>query len=405
MIVSRRSGVGVGGPLAGFASGFVDGLVARGYRSGPAADQLRLMAEVSLWLAEQDLGAADLTVSAVEQFMADRRARVARGCGRCGRWVRCSITCVAWAPRRLRCRLCRSTPAEVLIERYSMYLLERRGVARSTVRNYVGVARVFLSWREATVGGLCLERLDAAAVSEFVLLESRRCSVGSAKCMVTRLRVLLRFLHLEGEIERDLTGAVPSVASWRLASLVKALDSRSLARLLRSCDRRTRVGRRDFAIITMLSRLGLRAGEVAALQLGDIDWRAGELLVRGKGRRQERLPLPADVGEALAGWLARGRPRCESVFVFTRVRAPQVGLSAGGVSQIVRRACRRARLPAGGAHRLRHTAATEMLRAGGSLTEVGQVLRHRGRDVTSIYAKVDRLALAAVVQPWPGAAA
>jgi integrase/recombinase XerD len=129
------------------------------------------------------------------------------------------------------------------------------------------------------------------------------------------------------------------------------------------------------------------------------------VLIRGKGSRQERLPLPADVGEALAGWLARGRPRCESVFVFTRLRAPHGGLSAGAVSQIVRRACQRAGLPTVGAHRLRHTAATEMLRAGGSLTEVGQVLRHRGRDVTSIYAKVDRLALAAVVMPWPGAAA
>ena len=247
--------------------------------------------------------------------------------------------------------------------------------------------------------------LDGTAVGEFVLRESRRCSVGSAKCLVTRLRALLRFLHVEGEIEGDLAGGVPSVASWRLASLVRALDARSVQRLLASCDRRTRVGRWDFVILTMLSRLGLRAGEVAALRLADVDWRAGEVLIRGKGSRQERLPLPTDVGEALAGWLARGRPRCESAFVFTRLRAPHGGLSAGAVSQIVRRAGRRAGLPIVGAHRLRHTAATEMLRAGGSLTEVGQVLRHRGRDVTSTDAKVDRLALAAVVQPWPGAAA
>jgi integrase/recombinase XerD len=214
-----------------------------------------------------------------------------------------------------------------------------------------------------------------------------------------------RSLHVEGEIDRDLAGVAPSVASWRLAGLVKALDSRAVARLLASCDRRTRVGRRDHAVLTLLSRLELRAGEVAALRLSDIDWRAGELLVRGKGSRQERLPLPADVGDALAGWLARGRPRCECVFVFTRVRAPHGGISATAVSQIVRRACQRAGLPLVGAHRLRHTAATEMLRAGGSLAEVGQVLRHRSRDVTSIYAKVDRLALAAVVAPWPGAVA
>jgi site-specific recombinase XerD len=391
--------------LAAFAPGFVEDLVARGYRPGPAADQLRLMGDVSRWLAERDLAADGLTVVAAERFAAERRAagrsrlRSARALSPLLLYLRglgVAPRVVAAAP---------STPAEVLIERYSGYLLKRRGLAASSVRNYVGVARTFLRDREHVRGELALIELDGAAVSEFVQRESRRSSVGSAQCMVTRLRALLRFLHVEGEIERELAGAVPSVASWRLASLVKALDARSVARLLSSCDRRTRVGRRDVAILTMLSRLGLRAGEVAALELGDVDWRAGEALIRGKGSRQERLPLPADVGEALAGWLARGRPRCESVFVFTRLRAPHGGLSAGAVSQIVRRACRRAGLPMIGAHRLRHTAATEMLRAGGSLTEVGQVLRHRGRDVTSIYAKVDRLALAAVVAPWPGAAA
>jgi len=403
--VGVASGVGVGGPLAAFASGFVEDLIARGYRPGTAADQLRLMADVSRWLGERGLGAGDLTVSVTEWFAAERRAA-----GR-ARFVspRALIPLLGYlrglgvAP--VPVPAVPATPSETLIERYSQYLLERRGLAPSTVRNYVGVARVFLADRERVRGGLALAELDGAAVSEFVLRESRRSSVGSAKCMVTRLRVVLRFLHVEGEVERDLAGAVPSVASWRLASLVKALDAGSVRRLLAGCDRRTRVGRRDFAVLTVLSRLGLRAGEVAALRLSDIDWRAGEVLIRGKGSRLERLPLPADVGEALAGWLARGRPRCESVFVFTRVRAPHGGLSAGAVSQIVRRACQRAGLPMVCAHRLRHTAATEMLRAGGSLTEVGQVLRHRGRDVTSIYAKVDRLALAAVVQPWPGVAA
>ena len=363
------------------------------------------MADVSERLAARGLGAGDLTEALVERLMFERRVS---GCLR------------LFSPRALSSLLeylrglgvaplsqppASVTVVEMVIERYASYLLEQRCLARSTVRNYVGVARVFLSWREATVGGLELGRLDAAVVSEFVLQEARRSCVGSAKCMVTRLRALLRFLHLEGEVEFALADAVPSVASWRLAGLVKALDSRSLARLLGSCDRRTRVGRRDFAMITLLSRLGLRAGEIAALELADIDWRSGELLVRGKGNRQERLPLPADVGEVLAGWLARGRPRCDAAFVFTRLRAPLRGLSPSAVSQVVRRACQRAGLPVVSAHRLRHTAATEMLRAGGSLTEVGQVLRHRGRDVTSIYAKVDRLALAAVVQPWPGAAA
>lgn len=403
--MSGRSGVRIVGPLAALAPGLGESLVRWGYRPGSVADQLRLMADVSRWLAERGVEAGDLTVAAAEQFSAERRsagrarlvsARALRPLLAYLREQGIALVPVASAP---------TTASEALLERYASYLRVRRGVSASNVRNYVWVARVFLSWRQRTVGKLELERLDAAAVSGFVLEETGRLSVGSAKCMVTRLRVLLRFLHLEGEIERDLAGAVPSVASWRLASLVKAVDARSLARLVGSCDRRTRVGRRDFAILTLLSRLGLRAGEVAALQLSDIDWRAGELLIRGKGSRQEHLPLPADVGETLAGWLARGRPRCESVFVFTRVRAPHGGLSSGAVSQIVRRASQRAGLPMVGAHRLRHTAATEMLRAGGSLTEVGQVLRHRSRDVTSIYAKVDRLALAAVVAPWPGGAA
>jgi integrase/recombinase XerD len=397
--------LGMAGPLVVFARGFSADLVRQGYRPGSAAAQLELVADASGWLAAHRMGAGDLTEALVEQLMAERRASgrsrllSSRAMSPLLEYLRGLGVVPAAKPAAP------VTAVEALVERYSAYLLARRGPAPSTVRNYVGVATVFLSWREVTTGGLCLETLDAVAVSEFVLGEARRSCVGSAKCMVTRLRALLRFLHVEGEIEYSLADAVPSVAGWRLASLVKALDARSVARLLASCDRRTRVGRRDFAIITLLSRLGLRAGEVAALRLSDVDWRAGELLVRGKGSRQERLPLPVDVGQTLAGWLARGRPRRESVFVFTRVRAPYGGLSAGAVSQIVRRACGRAGLPLVSAHRLRHTAATEMLRAGGSLTEVGQVLRHRGRDVTSIYAKVDRLALAAVVMPWPGSAA
>ncbi len=401
--MSSVSVVGVAGPLAAFAPGFSGELVGRGYRPGSAGEQLRLMADASEWLASRGLLPCDLTESRVAQLMVWRRDA--------GRLHLLSARAMGPLLEHLRglgvepVAATSSTPVEALVERYSAYLLERRGLSASTVRNYVGVARVFLSWRETATGTLALTGLDGAVVIEFVLRESQRCSIGSAKCMVTRLRALLRFLHVEGEVDRELAGVVPSVASWRLAGLVKALDAKSVARLLASCDRRTRVGRRDFAVITLLSRLGLRAGEVAALRLSDVDWRAGELLVRGKGSRQERLPLPADVGEALAGWLSRGRSRCESVLMFTRVRAPLDGLSPGGVSAIVQHACRRAGLPVVGAHRLRHTAATEMLRAGGSLTEVGQVLRHRSRDVTSIYAKVDRLALAAVVAPWPGAVA
>lgn len=391
--------------MAVFAPGFGAELMRRGYRPRSAGEQLRLMADASEWLAGRGLQAADLTEARVAELIVERRAAgrahllSVGATGPLLEYLRGLGVVPAAVPRMP------VTRGEILVERYSACLLERRGLSPSTVRNYVGVARAFLTWRETATGTLALDGLDAVVVIAFVLSESQRCSVGSAKCIVTRLRAFLRFLHAEGEIDRDLVGAVPSVASWRLAGLVKALDSRAVARLMASCDRRTRAGRRDYAVLTLLSRFGLRAGEVAALRLSDVDWRAGEVLVRGKGSRHERLPLPADVGDALAGWLARGRPRCECVFVFTRVRAPLDGLSPGGVSAIVQHACKRAGLPVVGAHRLRHTAATEMLRAGGSLAEVGQVLRHRSRDVTSIYAKVDRLALDAVVQPWPGAAA
>ena len=390
------------GPLAAFAPGFREELIRRGYRPWPTVKQLQLLAHVSRWLEAHGLQAGDLTAHRVEQFVEDRRASRRSGLVS-ARGVRPLLEYLRGLGVVPEASVGGPLAAdEAVIARYSAYLLERRGLCRSSVRNYVNVARAFFSDRQTVRGALALQELDGPAVTDFVLRESRRSSVGSAKCMVTRLRALLRFLQLEGEITEDLTGAVPRVASWRNASLVKALDPPALARLLAGCDRRTRVGRRDFAVLMLLSRLGLRGGEVAAIQLEDVDWRAGEVMVRGKGSRHERLPLPADVGEALAGWLRSGRPRCQSAFAFTRVRAPHDGLSATAVTGIVRRACERAEVPIVGAHRLRHTAATGMLRAGVSLSDVGQVLRHRDADTTAIYAKVDRLALAAVIPPWPG---
>ena len=215
--MSGCSGVRVAGPLAAFAPGFVEDLVARGYRPGSAVDHLRLMVDVSRWLAEQGLGAGDLTAVAVERFFAERRAsgrarlRSRRALSPLLDYLRgLGIVPPAVAPAP-------ATLGEALIERYSMYLLERRGLTASTVRNYVGVAREFLSDRERVHGGLALMELDGAAVSEFVLRESRRSSVGSAKCMVTRLRALLRFLHVEGEVDRDLAGVVPRsrAGGWR----------------------------------------------------------------------------------------------------------------------------------------------------------------------------------------------
>jgi site-specific recombinase XerD len=179
-----------------------------------------------------------------------------------------------------------------------------------------------------------------------------------------------------------------------------------VSRLLASCDRGTPGGRRDYAILTVLARLGLRAGEVAGLELDDLDWRGGEIIVRGKGNRAERLPLPADVGEAVAGYLRAGRPATAAGrTVFVRVKAPRRALTKGGVTQVVAAAGRRAGLGPLSAHRLRHTVATELLRAGAPLAEIGQLLRHRSALTTAIYAKVDRDALRTIARAWPGGAA
>jgi site-specific recombinase XerD len=273
----------------------------------------------------------------------------------------------------------------------------------AAARGYVDKVRPFVA-RFNGSDGLELWRVDVAEVRGFVVEVCPRLGRRAAQLTVVALRALLRFLHLEGVLERSLAGAVPSVAGWRLSGLPKRLEPGQVDALLASCDRSTVIGLRDRAILTVLSRLGLRAGEVASLSLEDIDWRAGELIVRGKGARSERLPLPHDVGEAIVGYLRDGRPAtAQDRAVFVRVRAPHHGLSSGGVTFVVKAAAQRAGLGLVHAHRLRHTAASEMLRCGATLPEVGQVLRHRHASTTAIYAKVDREALRQIARPWPGA--
>lgn len=402
--MGRPSRVRVVGPLEPYATEFLRELVRQGYTAHSASNQLQLMAHASRWLASRGLDPCDLTPARVEEFLEARRAEGYT------LWLSTkAMTPLLGCLRGLGVEQTPSpvvpaTPVERLLERYRCYLIQERGLAASTVADYSHVARLFL-FNRSPGGELDLERLKAAEVTDFVLAECRVRSVGSAKYIVCGLRALLRFLYTDGHIESQLAAAVPSVAGWQLAGLPKALSSREVSALLASCDRRTTFGRRDFAVLTLLVRLGLRAGEVSALALIDIDWRAGELVICGKGRREERLPLPIDVGEALVGWLRRGRPRCESSKVFTRVRAPHRGLTSGGIGSVVRTAAARAGLSEVSAHCLRHTAATEMLRAGASLPEIAQVLRHASTLTTSIYAKVDRQTLRTLAQPWPGGAA
>jgi len=393
------SRVRVSGPLEPFASGFIAELEEAGYRPAAAAVQLRVLAHLSLWLAEEGLRPGELVESEVDRFRQEHAARFVSvhgaGVAVLLRYLRGVGAVPVAAPVSM-------SAADELVERYRRYLLIERGLTAGTARGYVDLVRPFIESRTDPAGGLVLWELTAADVLGFVLSQSDRRSRKSAKLLVSALRSLLGYLHVQGVIARPLAGAVPSVAGWRLAGLPRALDPDQVRLLLGSCDRSSIAGVRDFAILTLLVRLGMRRGEVAGLRLDDIDWRAGELVVRGKGARVERLPLPADVGGALADYLSRGRP-AGFVWreVFVRVKAPLAPLTAGGVTQVVVSASNRAGIGEVTAHRLRHTAATELLRHGAPLQEIAELLRHRTVLTTTIYAKVDRDRLRQLARPWP----
>ena len=402
--MSDVSRVRVAGPLEPFAAGFATVLVDQGYASQPAAQQLRLLAHVSRWLAAEGKEVAALDAEAVEAFVISRRAA-----GYSNHLTGEALRPLLGYLRRLgavpgRGVLVPGGPVDVALERYRRYLMVERGLSVITVRVYVDAVRPFLAGRVLPDGRcLDLQDLEAAQVTAFVVARCRAQSRAAAKQTTTALRSLLVYLHVEGEIARPLAAAVPSVAGWRLAGLPKGLEPEEVRALLASCDRGVANGRRDFAILTTLVRLGVRAGEVAALSLDDIGWRAGEITVRGKGNRCERLPLPADVGEAISAYLhGRGPVGTQERALFVRVKAPQGSLTSSAVSSVVAAAARRAGLGTVGAHRLRHTVATQMLRAGASLPEIGQVLRHRHMSTTAIYAKTDREALREIARPWPG---
>ena len=393
----------VTGPLAQYAEEFRGELARIGYTPLSAANKLRLVADLSRWLTTHGLDASALRFPTVEAYFAERRSSGYTN----------ELTVVALEPLLGYLRGLGAVPVtpakapatatEQLLARYKTYLAWERGLVASTIELNARLLRPFL---EAHVpeqeGHLRLEELGAADVASFVVAQSAQ-RPRSVKRIVTALRSFLGYLYVEGLIDQPLAQSVPSPAGWALSGLPKALSEAEVAALLASCDPKRTAGQRDLAILTLLARLGLRAGEVAALRLDDIDWRRGELIVRGKARRLDRLPLPADVGEKVAGYLRYGRPRpaeCRTVFV-TAV-APHRALSPGGVTTVVRDAARRAGLGTVHAHRLRHSAATAMLRSGGSLREIGDVLRHRRAMATALYAKLDLAALRSLARPWPG---
>jgi site-specific recombinase XerD len=393
------SRVWVTGPLEPFAEGFIAVLEEAGYRPAAAAVQVRVLAHLSRWMHDEGVAAGGLREPELEQFGREHLARFAslRGVGIAVvlGYLRGFGVVPEVEPRAM-------TAADELLEQYRRYLTVERGLTAGTARGYVDIVRPFVESRVASPGVVELWELSPADVLGFVLAETERRSRKSAKLLVSALRSLLGFWHVQGLIGRPLAGAVPSVAGWRLAGLPRALDTEQVRVLVDSCDRSTVAGMRDFAILTMLVRLGMRRGEVAGLRLDDIDWRAAEIVVRGKGQRVERLPLPADVGEAIAVYVRDARPTgFAGREVFVRIKAPRWPLTAGGVTQVVVSASKRAGLGEVTAHRLRHTAATELLRAGAPLHEIGELLRHRSVLTTAIYAKVDRDRLRELARPWP----
>jgi site-specific recombinase XerD len=389
------------GRLGPFVEGYRAWLVEREYTPQTTRGMLKELGALGRWMTERGVEPGELDAAAIGAFLAARRAARRRVPS-----LRAMHPLVSFlreagvmAPEPSPVEV---TPLERFVVEYRDWLLGERGLAAATVVRYERLARRFMAGRVTDAGGLGTAELTGADVSAFLLAECARVSVGSAKGRVAELRSLLRFLYLRGFTERALADSVPSVAGWRGTEIPDTMAPAEVERLLDSCDRSTLGGARNYAIMLLLARLGLRSIEVARMQLEDLDWHAGELEVRGKARRHDRLPLPADVGQALAGYLAL-RGKRDSRHVFLTLKAPTRAIRADLVGDVVQRACLRAGIAHVGAHRLRHTFASELLRAGASIVDISQLLRHSDLATTAIYAKVDLSRLRQLARPWPGA--
>ncbi len=395
---TRRNAGGLGPQVEGYRAW----LGKRGYSPDTVRNMLKELGQVGRWLTAQGLDAEQLNEDRIVAFMLSRREsgyrRVpgARAMEPLLSYLREVGLALAKRPA--------VTPLGVLLGDYRRWMVQERNLAPATVLRYENTARSFLS-EQATHGAVLQPAgLTGADVNAFLLRECSRVSAGSAKGRVAELRSILRFLYLQDITPLRLGMAVPPVGGWRLASLPPTMAPGNIQLLLDRCDRGTELGVRDFAIIMLAARLGLRSIEVARLQLNDIDWRAGELVVRGKAGRQDRLPLPAEVGDALVAYLSGGRNPAGARHLFLTCRAPRGPIRADLVGDVVERACKRASLPRVGPHRLRHALAGELLTHGAGLAAIGQVLRHQDLATTALYAKVDLGALRLVAQPWPGTA-
>jgi site-specific recombinase XerD len=397
MSVTRRRP----GRLGPFVDGYMDWLSEAGYTPKTVQWMLRDLSRLGRWMDARDVAIGGLTMAGVESFLADWPAD---GAGRVPtvRTLRALLTFLSQVdvmgaedPKAL-------SPVEGLVVDYRAWLVVDRGLAEPTVVRYETLARRFLTARVTADDRLGVACLDGAVVSQFLLADCDRVCLGSSKGRFAELRSLLRFLHLRGLTTRSLAESIPGVAGWRETTIPATMPQADIEALLASCDPAMLDGARNRAMLMLLARLGVRSIEIARLRLDDLDWRAGDLLVRGKAGRDDRLPLPTDVGDALAGYLAlRGAHRSRSVFL--TLKAPTRPIRADLIGDVVNRHCRLAGVPHVGPHRLRHTLATRMLAEGAALADISQVLRHSDLATTAIYAKVDLGRLRQVARTWPGA--
>lgn len=379
-----------------------------GYSLGSVQNQVQLISSFLTWLRTSHTEIDSVDEAAVERFL--QRPQNAHHTRRSGtaalyRFLRMLREQGVIPPQKEQ----PLSPQQRLIKDYVRYLLEERGLTRATAANNVPFADRFLSALSAKYrgSGLALAQLRPPDVTDFVRQQTQKLSPGRAQLLVTALRSFFRYLLHQGKIKIDLAVCVPTVARWSFSILPKFLPASSVEKVLARNARQSPLGKRDYAILLLLARLGLRACEVVALNLEDIDWDNARITIRAKGGRWNQLPLPTDVGEALASYLRHGRPRCSCRRVFIRDRAPQTGFAGSqSICALVRRALNRAEVesPRKGAHLFRHSLATKMIRQGSSLDEIGELLRHQSPNTTAIYAKVDLPALRPLALPWPGGA-
>lgn len=396
----ERSGCGPIGPYLG---GFAAWLSAQGYSNQIGMRKIGLVVFLSRWLERNGIGLGRLDEQMICDFTKSQRDLLSRR-----EQVRHTLLqlirhlqqagAIPRSPPMIT-----ATGVDRLLDDYGEFLTNERGLSRRTLENYLPVARRLLA-RKFGTAELRLDRFSVTDINEFILNESSIYSNRRVQLITSALRSFLGFAHARGLTPMPLASAVPAVANRGSSDLPRFLESEEVRRILKTCRRSTACGRRDYAVLLLLARLGMRSGEIANLCLEDIDWRAGEILIRGKSAREERLPLAADVGRAVVSYLLQDRPRCASRRVFLRMKAPNVGFASSvAVVNIFQRAMRRAGIKhkRKGTQLLRNSLATRMLRRGASLTQIGQILRHELPQTTEIYATVDFVALRKIAQPWP----